>query len=76
MQVQRYRSRISGPLMDRIDLHIEVPAVEFRKLVDESKEEAFAVIRKEVSDYSPRVSGQTVYKNSRFFQQSDAGAAH
>jgi len=30
--VQRYRSRISGPLLDRIDLHIEVPAVPYREL--------------------------------------------
>ena len=49
MQVQRYRSRISGPLMDRIDLHVEVPAVEFRKLVDENREEPSAAIRKEVT---------------------------
>ena len=31
-QVQRYRSRLSGPLLDRIDLHVEVPAVEYRDL--------------------------------------------
>jgi predicted ATPase with chaperone activity len=31
IQVQRYRQRISGPLLDRIDLHIEVPAVEYRE---------------------------------------------
>lgn len=49
MQIQRYRSRISGPLMDRIDLHIEVPAVEFRKLVDENREETSAVIREKVT---------------------------
>jgi len=32
VQVQRYRSRISGPLMDRIDLHIEAPAVPYEEL--------------------------------------------
>ncbi len=31
-QVQRYRARLSGPLLDRIDLHVEVPAVEYRDL--------------------------------------------
>jgi Predicted ATPase with chaperone activity len=30
--VQRYRSRLSGPLLDRIDLHVEVPAVPYRDL--------------------------------------------
>jgi magnesium chelatase family protein len=32
LQLQRYRSRISGPLMDRIDIHLEVPAVPYRDL--------------------------------------------
>lgn len=31
-QIQRYRARISGPLMDRIDIHLEVPVVPFREL--------------------------------------------
>ncbi|MFP4399624.1 MAG: ATP-binding protein, partial [Desulfonatronovibrio sp.] len=31
-QIQRYRSRLSGPLLDRIDLHIEVPAVPYKDL--------------------------------------------
>jgi magnesium chelatase family protein len=30
--IQRYRNRISGPLLDRIDIHVEVPAVEYREL--------------------------------------------
>ena len=32
MQIQRYVGRISGPLLDRIDIHIDVPAVKFRDL--------------------------------------------
>ena len=31
-QVSRYRGKISGPLLDRIDLHVEVPAVKFREM--------------------------------------------
>jgi len=38
-QVQRYRQRISGPLLDRIDLHIEVPAVEYRDISSTRPEE-------------------------------------
>ena len=50
VQVQRYRQRISGPLLDRIDLHIEVPAVEYRDISSERAEEASAAIRERVGD--------------------------
>ena len=42
--IQRYRSRISGPLLDRIDLHIEVPAVKYRDLADRSDSESSQAI--------------------------------
>jgi magnesium chelatase family protein len=45
VQVQRYRQRISGPLLDRIDLHIEVPAVEYRDVASERVEESSEAIR-------------------------------
>ena len=35
MQIERYLSRISGPLLDRIDIHVEVPPVPFRELSDQ-----------------------------------------
>lgn len=48
-QVAQYRARISGPLMDRIDLHIEVPPVHYRQLSDEQDGESSAVIRERVN---------------------------
>jgi len=36
LQIQRYVGRISGPLLDRIDIHVDVPAVKFRELVGQS----------------------------------------
>jgi len=46
--VKRYLNKISGPLMDRIDLHIEVPAVKFDELTSQSKGESSTQIRKRV----------------------------
>jgi magnesium chelatase family protein len=48
-QVARYRNRISGPLMDRIDLHIEVPAVPESDLASKQGAESSAEIRGRVS---------------------------
>ncbi|CAN0456225.1 unnamed protein product [Phaeothamnion confervicola] len=47
-QVSRYRNRISGPLLDRIDLHIEVPAVPERDLNSRHAGESSAAIRDRV----------------------------
>ncbi|MBQ9345134.1 MAG: YifB family Mg chelatase-like AAA ATPase [Kiritimatiellae bacterium] len=48
MQMQRYRNRISGPLLDRIDIHVEVPAVEYQQLASVEKGESSAAIRDRV----------------------------
>jgi magnesium chelatase family protein len=48
-QVERYRSRVSGPLMDRIDIHLEVPAVPYRDLSNERSGEPSAGIRARVN---------------------------
>jgi len=48
-QVARYRNRISGPLLDRIDLHVEVPAVPDKDLGSGQSGEASAVIRGRVA---------------------------
>jgi magnesium chelatase family protein len=46
--VTRYQKRISGPLLDRIDIHIEVPRVEYEKLADDRLGETSATIRARV----------------------------
>ena len=48
-EMQRYLSKISGPLLDRIDIHIEVTPVPFEKLSDERKGESSVEIRKRVT---------------------------
>jgi magnesium chelatase family protein len=64
IQVQRYRQRISGPLLDRIDIHIDVPAVQFKELSDPQAAEPSCSIR-------DRVLAARNVQTARF-----AGAAH
>ena len=47
--VTRYQKRISGPLLDRIDIHVEVPRVEYEKLSDDRLGEPSAAIRGRVA---------------------------
>lgn len=47
-QIQRYLSKISGPLLDRIDIHIEVPAVKYKELAGTTMGESSAQIRERV----------------------------
>jgi len=48
IQMQRYRNKISGPLLDRIDIHIEVPAVRYQELASLKGGEPSAAIRQRV----------------------------
>lgn len=46
--IQRYQKKISGPLLDRIDIHVEVPRVEYEKLADNRLGETSHAIRARV----------------------------
>jgi magnesium chelatase family protein len=48
MQVEKYLGRVSGPLLDRIDLHVEVPAVPFDELTANADGTSSAVMRDRV----------------------------
>ncbi|MCZ7590731.1 MAG: YifB family Mg chelatase-like AAA ATPase [Kiritimatiellae bacterium] len=47
-QIQRYRAKISGPLLDRIDIHVEVPTVQYHDLASDAKGEPSEAIRERV----------------------------
>lgn len=48
IDIQRYRARISGPLLDRIDLHVEVPAIRYKDLACKACGESSATVRERV----------------------------
>jgi magnesium chelatase family protein len=68
-QVQRYRGKISGPLLDRMDIQIEVPAVKYKELSDRAAGEDSAVIRARVNKAREgqlqRFAGRTLYCNAQ-----------
>jgi magnesium chelatase family protein len=68
-EIHRYRSRISGPLMDRIDIHIEVPAVKYRDLADRTDGETSAAIAARVENsrliQRERFKGTKVHSNAQ-----------
>lgn len=68
--IQRYVSKVSGPLLDRIDIHIEVPAVQYKELRSGSSAEGSAQIRE-------RVLAARARQRERFLESGDrtAGSA-
>jgi len=68
-QIQRYISKISGPLLDRIDIHIDVPAVKVRELSAQESGESSTEIRARVVRarqlQQQRFAGERVYCNAQ-----------
>ena len=69
LQIQRYVSKISGPLLDRIDIHIDMPAVKYRDLRDAPDAEGSEVIRERVirtrRRQIERYQGEKIYSNAQ-----------
>lgn len=68
-QIRRYRSRLSGPLLDRLDIHLEVPAVPVRDLARGRQQESSAAIRVRVTEARARQAGryhkEGIYNNAQ-----------
>jgi magnesium chelatase family protein len=68
-QVANYLSKISGPMLDRFDLHIEVAPVEFEHISSKEKEESSAIIRERVQKarelQQERYKGTSITCNAR-----------
>lgn len=71
--VTRYQKRISGPMMDRIDIHVEVPRVEFEKLAAERRGEPSEKVRQRVEN-ARQLQGQR-FANTGLFCNADMGAS-
>ncbi len=70
--IQRYVAKISGPLLDRIDIHIEVPAVQYKELRGGAAAEGSAEIRARVMAARerqraalPKAHGEKIYANAQ-----------
>lgn len=62
-KIQRYLNRVSGPLIDRFDIHIEVPPVDYEELTGKVEEESSAKIKERV-DKARKIQTER-YKNSK-----------
>lgn len=76
-QIQKYRAHISGPLMDRLDIHLETPAVSYSDLAEPSPGPDSAAVRAQVSAarriQAQRFAGQGIFVNA---QMNNRQAAH
>ncbi|MFA5248443.1 MAG: YifB family Mg chelatase-like AAA ATPase [Patescibacteria group bacterium] len=68
-QIQNYRKKISGPILDRIDIHLEVPRLPFQKLAEETTGEKSLSVRDRVE--KARVIQQSRFKAEKIFTNSE-----
>ncbi len=68
-QIIKYQKKISGPLLDRIDLHIEVPRIKFEKLADDNLAESSRLIRERVE--KARKIQQERFENKKILTNSE-----
>jgi magnesium chelatase family protein len=76
LQIQRYLSRISGPLLDRIDIHIEIDAVSYQQLEQSSGEEDSATVRSRVNKARDIQLGRYEKEGIFFNSQLRSGMIH
>jgi magnesium chelatase family protein len=73
-QIQRYRSKISGPLLDRIDIHVEVPAVPYKDLMVGVHAESSDVIRQRV--VAARRIQTRRFKRTKIYSNAQMASRH
>jgi magnesium chelatase family protein len=71
-QISRYLGKISGPLLDRFDIQVEVPAIEFEELSGQRMGESSKVIRERVN--RARIIQIERYKNQEIFYNAQMGS--
>jgi magnesium chelatase family protein len=72
-QIEKYMGKISGPLLDRIDIHVEVPAAEFKELASTTAGTSSATIREDVLNarkaQAERFAGTRILYNAQMSSQ-------
>ena len=71
LQIQRYRSKVSGPLLDRIDIQIEVPTLRYQELATKDAGEASELIRQRVN--AARALQLHRFENTRLHSNAQMG---
>jgi magnesium chelatase family protein len=72
-QIQRYLSKISGPLLDRIDIHVEVPAVKYQEIASDRSGEASVNVRQRVIG-ARKIQLERFESSKGIFKNADMGS--